>query len=79
MNQRNIYTSQVHRFCNLAMASDPQAYIKIIGKHKAFDASKMANDFIYQHALEDTDKYESTLTEVHHWWSRYIGNPKLLE
>lgn len=77
--QRNIYISQVHKFCNLAMASEPQAYIKIIGKRKAFDASKMANEFLFQHALEDTDQYESTLTEVYQWWNRYVQREKLLK
>jgi len=72
-------TAQVHRFCNLVMASEGAKYIRKTNKGKDLDAHKLANQFIFQHAMEDTGVFDSVLQSVYEWWGRYVEKDKWLK
>lgn len=68
---------QVCVFCNLMMHTDAQTYIKIIGRKKDIDTTKLANDFIFQHVMDSKD-YEPVLQAVIGWWDIYTDKQKIL-
>jgi hypothetical protein len=70
---------QVHTFCNLEMATNGKLYIKVIKGSKQFDNSRMANEFVFQHALEQTDQYPQILHQVMIWWNQYVQREKWLK
>jgi hypothetical protein len=70
---------QVHEFCNLEMATNGKLYIKVVKGVKVFDNSRLANEFVFQHALEETDVYPQILRSVMQWWDGYIQRDKWLK
>lgn len=66
---------QILDVCNRLFQTEKSKYIKSSKKGNQFLATVMANDLIFQLAIETAD-YEMVLRGVHDWWSESTYNPE---
>lgn len=64
---------QINRFCNLKMRMQPERYKLKDEEGKGFNFERMANDFIFEHALEDHNIRATVLQSIHGWWEQWNG------
>lgn len=80
MNPKYVHNPKhIVNFCNIVMRSEAKSYIKVVNGVKQFDHTKMSNEYIFQHCLEETDAYQSVLQGVLTWWDNYVEKYKLLK
>lgn len=66
---------QILDVCNSLFQSNSEKYYHKAKKGFQFNATAMANDFIFQLCIEP-DLFEAVLDSVHIWWKESSFNPE---